>query len=92
MAKTTLKINHDYLTVSVVFSKELRANMTIGRRGTTISGKGLEIAQMRQLMSAFDPLTGRKGKTYLETMQDVEKAGNAASSFDELVTLLKAAA
>lgn len=55
---TTAKLleKHDYLTVTAVFSKDLRANLTFSRYGMKASGKGLTVPQTRALLEPFDKL------------------------------------
>ena len=86
MPKVNVNKQHDYITVRVVWSKELTINMTWSRYGEKVSFRGLTEAHVRPILRQMKLPSAYK--TNGEWIDAVAKVAETASDANELLTVM----
>jgi hypothetical protein len=81
MPTAKLNIQHDYITLKVVYDPKTSINLTSSRNGIKVSGKGFEMSLMRNIMNAFDKF--RKDLSVGERMNELLRVASEATSLME---------
>ncbi len=85
--KASLTTTHDRLTIRIAGKDKISLNLTVSRRGETVSGRGVDVAILRSILVAFAAFL--KGGKYGEQMAAIERLAENANDIPALIAAMK---
>lgn len=88
MTTAKLNVQHDYITLKVVFDDNVSVNLTQSRRGIKASGKGVTNGQLRSLLKGFDAYGKEEKLSYGPKMQGLRALATQCLTVDAFIEKL----